>query len=120
VKGVAIPVSNRLEDYVAVVAQVRVMMMMMMMMMVMRITTEITMLCMLLLVRCYEDDRGSSTVTMIPLPMQLPDFDSPYLFGLPDNIERSIQRTRSAAVIAQLRALSTSLTEAKKFDRWGG
>jgi hypothetical protein len=39
------------------------------------------------------------------------------VFGLPDNIERSLQRTTSAAVIRQLRALSNLSTEASKFDR---
>lgn len=48
---------------------------------------------------------------------QLPDIDPPYIFGLPDNIERSLQRTTSAAVIKQLRALSTLDVEASKFDR---
>lgn len=48
---------------------------------------------------------------------QLPDIDPPYVFGLPDNIERSLQRTTSAAVIRQLRALSNLNTEASKFDR---
>jgi dynein heavy chain 2, cytosolic len=43
--------------------------------------------------------------------------DPPYIFGLPDNIERSLQRTTSAAVIRQLRALSNLNTEASKFDR---
>jgi dynein heavy chain 2, cytosolic len=50
-------------------------------------------------------------------PLQLPDVDPPYIFGLPDNIERSLQRTTSAAVIRQLRALSNLNTEASKFDR---
>ena len=48
---------------------------------------------------------------------QLPDSDPPYIFGLPDNIERSLQRTTSAAVIKQLRALSALDVEASKFDR---
>jgi hypothetical protein len=48
---------------------------------------------------------------------QLPDIDAPYIFSLPDNIERSLQRTTSAAVIKQLRALSTVDTEASKYDR---
>jgi hypothetical protein len=45
------------------------------------------------------------------------DTDAPYMFTLPDNIERSLQRTSSAAVIKQLRALSVLNVEAAKFDR---
>ena len=48
---------------------------------------------------------------------QLSDVDAPFVFSLPDNIERSLQRSTSAAVINQLRALSTLTSEAKKFDR---
>ncbi len=48
---------------------------------------------------------------------QLPDSDAPYIFGLPDNIERSTQRATSTAVIKQLRALSTASDEASKYDR---
>lgn len=47
----------------------------------------------------------------------LPDSDTPAVFGLPDNIERSMQRTLSADVIAQLKALSASEEVAEKFDR---
>ena len=48
---------------------------------------------------------------------QFPDIDAPYIFSLPDNIERSLQRSTSTAVILQLRALSTLTSAAKKFDR---
>ena len=47
----------------------------------------------------------------------MPDTDSPYIFGLPENIERSLQRTLSTAVIGQLRTLSAHDVEATKFDR---
>jgi hypothetical protein len=58
----------------------------------------------------------------IPLPvpsstLQLPDTDAPFVFSLPDNIERSLQRVTSSGVIRQLRALSTLDAEANKFDR---
>lgn len=43
--------------------------------------------------------------------------DSPYLFGLPDNIERSQQRAVSAGIISQLRTLSVPGVQANKFDR---
>jgi dynein heavy chain 2, cytosolic len=48
---------------------------------------------------------------------QLPDVDAPYVFCLPDNIERSLQRTSSAQLIRQLRVLSSSDAEAAKYDR---
>ncbi|TMW62553.1 hypothetical protein Poli38472_005171 [Pythium oligandrum] len=47
----------------------------------------------------------------------LPDVDAPGVFGLPDNIERSMQRTLSAEVIAQLKMLSASEEAVEKFDR---
>lgn len=50
-------------------------------------------------------------------PCQLPDTDAPFVFSLPDNIERSLQRVTSSGVIRQLRALSTLDAEANKFDR---
>ena len=45
------------------------------------------------------------------------DFDPPFVFSLPDNVERSLQRTVSAAVIKQLRTLSSLGGEAAKYDR---
>mmetsp|Transcript_8125 Transcript_8125/g.10764 ORF Transcript_8125/g.10764 Transcript_8125/m.10764 type:complete len:2280 (+) Transcript_8125:2-6841(+) len=48
---------------------------------------------------------------------QLGDSDQPMIFGLPDNIERSLQRTTSEAVIALLRQLSAASAEGAKFDR---
>ena len=48
---------------------------------------------------------------------QLPDTDAPFTFCLPDNIERSLQRSTSANVIKQLRALSAVDAEAQKYDR---
>lgn len=48
---------------------------------------------------------------------QLPDGDVPYLFCLPDNIERSLQRTTSSVVIKQLRALSSVENQSSKYDR---
>ncbi|KAJ8530396.1 hypothetical protein ON010_g14516 [Phytophthora cinnamomi] len=48
---------------------------------------------------------------------RFPDLDAPAMFGLPDNIERSMQRSLSGQVIAQLKALSSSEAEATTFDR---
>lgn len=48
---------------------------------------------------------------------RFPDLDAPAMFGLPDNIRRSMQRSLSGQVIAQLKALSSSEAEATTFDR---
>lgn len=48
---------------------------------------------------------------------QLPDIDPPYIFLLPDNIERSLQRTNSSILIRQLRILASSDAEGSKYDR---
>jgi dynein heavy chain 2 len=48
---------------------------------------------------------------------KLPDSDAPQTFCLPVNIERSLQRTTSANVIKQLRAMSTMDVEINKYDR---
>ncbi|KAF0686502.1 Aste57867_21689 [Aphanomyces stellatus] len=59
-------------------------------------------------------DRRDEFVDIID---HLPDHDPPRTFGLPDNIERSVQRTASSAVIAQLRTLTSSEQASSKFDR---
>ena len=48
---------------------------------------------------------------------QLPDDDSPAYFGLPDNIERSAQRSNSLRVISQLKTLMRTVEAGAKFDR---
>lgn len=50
----------------------------------------------------------------------LPDEDSPALFGLPANINRSLQASNSAAVVGALRAMSVSQAAAQGFhrDKW--
>ena len=58
----------------------------------------------------------------IRLIESLPDTDDPSLFGLPPNVERSVQRGKSALVIGQLKRLARSMANAggsasKKFDR---
>lgn len=53
----------------------------------------------------------------VALVDHMADSDTPAVFGLPDNIERSMQRTLSADVIAQLKALSASEEAAQTFDR---
>ena len=44
----------------------------------------------------------------IRLIESLPDADTPSLFGLPPNVERSVQRAQSAQVIGQLKKLERS------------
>ena len=47
----------------------------------------------------------------------LPDTDSPTWFGLPLNVERSVQRARSSNVVRQLKKLAISSVSSDKFDR---
>ena len=47
----------------------------------------------------------------------LPESDSPSYFGLPENIDRSLQRMDSSAVITKLKILKRADTRAAKFDR---
>ena len=48
---------------------------------------------------------------------ELPEFDKPSYFGLPENIERSAQRIISNQVISQLKILQRADTKANKFDK---
>ncbi|OQR98203.1 dynein heavy chain [Achlya hypogyna] len=65
-------------------------------------------------VKMPTSDRREDFVAVID---HLPETDPPRLFGLPDNIERSVQRTMSSAVVAQLRTLTSSAQASNKFDR---
>ncbi|XP_076467409.1 LOW QUALITY PROTEIN: cytoplasmic dynein 2 heavy chain 1-like [Babylonia areolata] len=47
----------------------------------------------------------------------LPEFDKPSYFGLPENIERSAQRILSSQVISQLRVLQRADAKASRFDK---
>lgn len=60
---------------------------------------------------------SSSRDAYIRIIENLPSIDAPSLFGLPKNVERSLQRVRSSLIIKQLRALFSSGTSAEKFDR---
>ena len=44
-------------------------------------------------------------------------FLQPSVFGLPDNIERSVQRAASSLVVAGLRRLGAAAVGAGNFDR---
>lgn len=48
---------------------------------------------------------------------KVPEFDAPSLFGLPANIDRSVQRFNSAAVLAQLKQLAAVSVEELRFDK---
>jgi hypothetical protein len=64
-----------------------------------------------------------------PVPLELPSFsriiaalpdtidNAAYYFQLPDNIERSLQRTTSALLLKQLRILMTAELTTQKYDR---
>lgn len=74
--------------------------------------------------------RGQEPLSkMIPVPQssnvrdftgmiaKVPDADVPSLFGLPANIDRSVQRFNSAAVITSLKQLAAASAEELRFDR---
>ncbi|CAM9567483.1 unnamed protein product, partial [Choristocarpus tenellus] len=48
---------------------------------------------------------------------QLPDLDHPSAFGLPNNIERSVQRAASSSILTGLRRLNAATVEGSKFNR---
>lgn len=48
---------------------------------------------------------------------KVPEFDAPALFGLPANIDRSVQRFNSSAVVAQLKQLAAVSVEELRFDK---
>lgn len=66
---------------------------------------------------------------MIPVPQsanvrdyvgvinKVPEFDAPSLFGLPANIDRSVQRFNSTAVVASLKQLAAVSAEELRFDK---
>eukprot|EP00611_Tribonema_gayanum_P005335 TRINITY_DN14576_c0_g1_i1.p1 TRINITY_DN14576_c0_g1~~TRINITY_DN14576_c0_g1_i1.p1 ORF type:complete len:675 (+),score=206.14 TRINITY_DN14576_c0_g1_i1:201-2027(+) len=60
---------------------------------------------------------GDSLVDYEAAVARMPDTDAPALFGLPGNIERSVQRAASAAVLSQLGRLAAVGSAAAKFDR---
>ena len=82
--------------------------------------------------RLVSDDSGGKEV-ILGTPLRMPsspsyeafrktinllsDSDAPFIFNLPDNIERSLQRSCSQLVIKQLRLLSITDAEGSKYDR---
>lgn len=61
--------------------------------------------------------KSSSRAAYGQLVDQLTDTDSPSVFGLPENIERSLQRVKSSGVSKQLRLMTSCTTSGSKFDR---
>lgn len=51
------------------------------------------------------------------LIQQTPETDTPQLFGLPGNIDRSVQRFNSQRVISQLKSLAAVSAEQLRFDK---
>lgn len=48
---------------------------------------------------------------------KVPDYDVPSQFGLPMNIDRSVQRFNSTAVLASLKQLAAVSAEELRFDK---
>ncbi|KAL8004079.1 putative AAA+ ATPase domain, dynein heavy chain region D6 P-loop domain-containing protein [Plasmopara halstedii] len=69
------------------------------------------------LLRGVKVPQSTQHADFLDLIDRFPDVDAPAMFGLPDNIERSMQRSLSGQVIGQLKALSSSAAEATTFDR---
>lgn len=61
--------------------------------------------------------QSSNVRDYIGIINKVPDFDAPSLFGLPANIDRSVQRFNSNAVINQLKQLAAVRTEELRFDK---
>lgn len=65
----------------------------------------------------YKIPTGSSIRDYLNFIAKLPDQDNPVMFGLPSNIDRSVQRFNSQAIIASLKALKMMSTEELRFDK---
>ena len=61
--------------------------------------------------------RTSSYNEYVELVNNLPEDDKPSMFGLPENIMQSYQRTQSTLTISHLRTLMRSLRGAAKFEK---
>ena len=53
----------------------------------------------------------------VNLILQLPETDQPALFGLPSNIDRSVQRFNSTRTITQLKSLQSVSASELRFDK---
>ncbi len=61
--------------------------------------------------------QSKSVKDYVAIISKLPDTDNPSIFGLPGNIDRSVQRFNTGQVIEGLKKLQTGSTENLKFDR---
>jgi dynein heavy chain 2 len=48
---------------------------------------------------------------------KVPELDNPEIFGLPTNIDRSVQRFNSNLVIKELKSLSAASVQELRFDK---
>ena len=55
--------------------------------------------------------------SFVSLISQLPESDQPAMFGLPSNIDRSVQRFNSTQVITGLKSLQAVSAEELRFDK---
>lgn len=61
--------------------------------------------------------QSSNVRDYIGIINKVPDFDAPSLFGLPANIDRSVQRFNSNAVLTSLKQLAAVSAEELRFDK---
>eukprot|EP00826_Nyctotherus_ovalis_P001546 TRINITY_DN10251_c0_g1_i1.p1 TRINITY_DN10251_c0_g1~~TRINITY_DN10251_c0_g1_i1.p1 ORF type:complete len:204 (+),score=27.23 TRINITY_DN10251_c0_g1_i1:278-889(+) len=60
---------------------------------------------------------GGDMRSMMSLVSKLPDVDSPEIFGLPMNIDRSVQRFNSQKILLALKQLQSISSEDLKFNK---
>ena len=65
--------------------------------------------------------KGDSVRDYTAFIAKLPEQDSPLFFGLPANIDRSVQRFNSNAIIHSLKTLAAVSAEELRYDKekWG-
>lgn len=61
--------------------------------------------------------KSSDSSAFVQNISQLPEIDNPKIFGLPSNIDRSVQRFNSGQVIAQLKSLASVSASEIRFDK---
>lgn len=61
--------------------------------------------------------QGGNVNEFVSLINNLPEIDSPDIFGLPSNIDRSVQRFNSGQVISQLKSLAAVSSTSLRFDK---
>jgi len=61
--------------------------------------------------------QGNNQRDFVSVINSLPETDNPLLFGLPSNIDRSVQRFNSNQVISQLKSLQAVSASELRFDK---